>query len=188
MCVGDSSSTFIRLLSNFTKCLKESPSGTAPGPGGCTNEFLQVCLDDDESLQLLYLAAQDLASGKAPPEASVFMLANMTVLSRKDGGVRGIATGTSLRRLVAKSLAKAVWHRSGESLLPIPVRVVNTEDCVGHAVRLATDLDPPTTVLSIDGVGAYDHVLQDFGGGKLSWSAAIRLGNLCSTLVLSLAR
>ena len=48
----------------FTKCLKESPSGVAPGPGGCTNEFLRVCLDDEES----HLAAQDLASGKAPPE------------------------------------------------------------------------------------------------------------------------
>ena len=31
-------------------------------------------------------------------------------------------------------------------------------DCAGHAVRAATEADPQATVLSIDGVGAYDHV------------------------------
>ena len=33
-------------------------------------------------------------------------------------------------------------------------------DCVGHAIRAFTDADPQCTVLSIDGVGAYDHVLR----------------------------
>ena len=34
------------------------------------------------------------------------MTATMTALSKPDGGVRGIATGTSFRRLVAKTLAR----------------------------------------------------------------------------------
>ena len=38
----------------FTKCLRESPSGSSPGPGGCTNEMLRVCLDDEEVLQWSY--------------------------------------------------------------------------------------------------------------------------------------
>ena len=29
---------------------------------------------------------------------------------------------------------------------------------MGHAVRAITDMDPNATLLSIDGVGAYDHV------------------------------
>ena len=33
-------------------------------------------------------------------------------------------------------------------------------DCVGHAVRLMTDADAQATALSIDGIGAYDHVLR----------------------------
>ena len=33
-------------------------------------------------------------------------------------------------------------------------------DCVGHAVRTVTDVDPRATVLSIDGIMAYDHVLR----------------------------
>ena len=33
------------------------------------------------------------------------------------------------------------------------------QTCVGHAIRAMTDANPECTVLSIDGVGAYDHVL-----------------------------
>ena len=34
----------------FHSCLQGSPSSVAPGPGGCTNEILRVCLDDAEIL------------------------------------------------------------------------------------------------------------------------------------------
>ena len=33
-------------------------------------------------------------------------------------------------------------------------------DCVGHAIRAITDANPRASVLSIDGIGAYDHVLR----------------------------
>ena len=32
-------------------------------------------------------------------------------------------------------------------------------DCVGHTIRAMTDDDPECIVLSIDGIGAYDHIL-----------------------------
>ena len=32
----------------FSKCLASAPVGSAPGPGGCPNEMLKVCLDDVE--------------------------------------------------------------------------------------------------------------------------------------------
>ena len=33
-------------------------------------------------------------------------------------------------------------------------------DCVGHAIRAITDQNPRATVLSIDGISAYDHVYR----------------------------
>ena len=33
-------------------------------------------------------------------------------------------------------------------------------DCVGHMLRAATDLDPDATILSVDGIGAFDHVAR----------------------------
>ena len=107
---------------------------------------------------------------KPPPEASeLFMLATMTAVSKKDGGVRGIATGTSFRRLVAKSLARQFGAEveRGDASFQFALSTRAGTDCVGHAARLATDPDPRATVLSIDGVGAHDHVLRSAMLGKL---------------------
>ena len=91
----------------FAKCLREAPSGCPPGPGGCTNEMLRVCLDDHELFQLLFSASEDFARGTVPPTVGrVLMVATMTALQKPDGGVRGIATGMAFRRLVAKCLAR----------------------------------------------------------------------------------
>ena len=74
--------------------------------GGCTNEMLRVSLDDHETIQLLMSAVEDFASATVPDEArKSFMLAAMTALQKKDGGVRGITTGSSFRRLVVKTFA-----------------------------------------------------------------------------------
>ena len=91
----------------FTKCLQNAPSGCAPGPGGCTNEMLRTCLDDPEVFQLLFRAAEDCESASRPETVRrAFMSASMTALHKPDRGVRGIATGTSFRRLVARTLAR----------------------------------------------------------------------------------
>ena len=147
----------------FVKCLRTAPSGTSPGPGGCTNEMLRVCLDDTETLELLVSAAEDFARAETPQEVSKsFMLASMTALQKKDGGVRGIATGTAFRRLVAKTLARQFGPAVEATCSPFQFALSTRAgtDCVGHAVRFATDANPEATVLSIDGVGAYDHVYR----------------------------
>ena len=64
--------------------------------------MLRVCLDNHETLQLLMSAAEDFSRATVPDEArKSSILATMTTLQKKDGGVRGIATGSSFRRLVA---------------------------------------------------------------------------------------
>ena len=45
-------------------------------------------------------------------------------------------------------------------------------DCVGHLLRASTDRDPTSTVLSVDGIGAYDHVLRSAMGRLLQMPAA----------------
>ena len=47
-------------------------------------------------------------------------------------------------------------------------------DCVGHAVRAATDANPMTTVLSVDGIGAYDHVYHAAMMSKLLEVSSLR--------------
>ena len=71
-------------------------------------------------------------------------MATMTAVSKTDVGVRGIATGTEK---TCAPFQFALSARAGT-------------DWVGHAVRAMTDLDPRLTVLSIDGIGACDHVFR----------------------------
>ena len=73
---------------------------------------------------------------------------------KKDGGVRGIATGTSFRRLVAKTLARQ-FGKVVESTCA-PFQVALGTDCVGH------------------GIGAYDHVLRSAMMSKLCTVAGCR--------------
>ena len=143
----------------FVSAVRRSPSGSAPGPGGCTNEVLRMCLDDAHVLDLLCLAAEDFARGETPASRS-FLRATMTALS-KNGGIRGIATGSSFRRLEGKTLARQ-FGAVVEVCAPFQFAFSSRAgtDCVGHAIRVMTDLDARATVLSVDGVGAYDHVLR----------------------------
>ena len=95
--------------------------------------MLRVCLDDCEVLQLLLLAAEDFARGSPPAEVTqLFTMATMTAVSKTDGGVRGIATGTSFRRLVARTLARQFMKDVEKTFRPFPVCSV---DAGWHRLR-----------------------------------------------------
>ena len=65
----------------FVACLKSSPRGSAPGPGGGTFEHLRVLLDDEEGLDALFDAAEGMARADMPQEvAEAYMMARMTAL------------------------------------------------------------------------------------------------------------
>ena len=104
------------------------------------------------------------------------MLATMTALRKADGGVRGIATGTVFRRLVAKCLSRQYVKEVEKDCAPYQFAMSTRAgtDCVGHAIRAITDYDPNRTVLSIDGVGAYDHVLRSAMLSKLHEVESLR--------------
>ena len=49
-------------------------------------------------------------------------LGRLAALQKPDGGVREIVVGDIMRRLVARTMAKRVAGRGGESYSPVPVR------------------------------------------------------------------
>ena len=89
-----------------------------------------------------------------------FDVGHHDTLQKKDGGVRGVPTGTAFRRLVAKILARQFSDEVEAACAPLQFALSTRAgtDCVGHAFRVATKLNPNLTVLSIDGAGAHDHV------------------------------
>ena len=98
-----------------------------------------MCLDDRDTL-LLTKVAKDFARATVLVDvfwAFMFMTATMTALKKRDGGVRGIATGTVFRRLVAKTLARQFGGEVEASCSPFQFALTTRAgvDCVGHVVR-----------------------------------------------------
>ena len=97
------------------------------------------------------------------------MGARLTALAKPDGGGRRIATGTSVRRLAARTLAKQFTKVFEAEIAPFQDALSTRAgtDCVGHMLRAATAGDLRLTILSVDGIGAYDHVLRASMLGRL---------------------
>ena len=77
------------------------------GPGGWTYEHLKVLMDEMDVFDFIFEAASSVAQERVPVDIQgPLMSARLTALSKNDGGVRGIATGCTFRRLVARSLAR----------------------------------------------------------------------------------
>ena len=146
-------------LKMFANCVRSAPSGSSPGPGGRSNEMLRVLMEDKESLLHLHASAKDFARADVPQ-------------SVHDGQHNRVAEArwrrerrcnrTSFWRLVAMTLARQFGTEVEAACAPFQFTLSTRAgvDCVGHAVRAATDADPMTKVLSVDGTGAHDRVYR----------------------------
>ena len=155
----------------FFDSLRSAPRGSSAGPGGCTYEHLKLMLDDTDSQELLLATCNLLAQGKVLVViGTALMGAWLTALTKPSGGVRGIATGCTVRRLVARTLAKQFMKVFEAECAPFQYALSTRAgtDCVGHLLRAATDANLNATILTVDGIGAYDHVLRSAMLGRLA--------------------
>ena len=128
---------------------RSSRRGTAGAPSGMTNEHLRPLLDNPQELHLFFRVAELLARGQVPENgASVLRKGRMTALQKPGGGVRVVA------RTISQQLAKVVESATAPFQYALSTRAGC--ECVAHALQAMTDLDPEATILSIDGVSAYD--------------------------------
>ena len=113
-----------------------------------TVEHLRPLLDNPRDSHALFLMAEQLVQGMAP-EAAVRALRLSRVLRKPTGGVRSIVARDNVRRLVVKNVTSpfqcAFSTRAGC-------------ECIVHALQALCEQDPNATILSIDGVGAFDLV------------------------------
>ena len=103
--------------------------------------------------------AQSFAQASIPEEIlAALRVGQMTALQKPNGGVRGIVVGDVIRRLVAKTMAKQFMARFETATKPFQYALATRAGCesIAHAVQVASDRDPRATVLSFDGVGAFD--------------------------------
>ena len=156
----------------FLQTLRSTRRGVSGGPAGMRNEHLKVLLPDAEALAMLGCAAHLLANARVPLDVSRPLALGRMVALQKSGAqrrVRGIVVGDTFRRVVAKSLAKQYAEDFAAVCAPLQFGVATKagSDCIVHLLRAETDGDEHRVIISLDGVGAYDHARRAAMLGKL---------------------
>ena len=143
------------IATNLRRCRK----GSAPGPTGLTGDLGRVLLDDPATLdafcQVCLRVARAVVPGSIMPALG---LGRLVALRKPKGSVRGLVVGDFLRRLVARSLAQHFCGAIDSACRPCQFALSTRAGSEALAHGLATEADPSLTILSVDGVGAYDHV------------------------------
>ena len=86
----------------------------------------------------------------------------LVALRKPNGRVRALVVGDVLRRLLGRALAQHFAPHFQSACLPHQFGLstrVGTE-AVNRPLRAATEANPRATVLSVDAVGAFDHVAR----------------------------
>ena len=112
------------------------------------------------SFSAAYVAGR-LAAADVPGKiACALRIGRMVALTKPTGGVRALVMGDVFRRLVARTLAQQFGEQFRQACAPFQFALGTRAgaEALARALRAATEANPRTTVLSIDGVGAYDHI------------------------------
>ena len=139
--------------------LRRSRRGAAPGPSGYTAEIVRLILDDSAAVDSFGAVATRLARAQLPATiAQALGLGRLIAIRKPAGGVRGIVVGDYLRRLVARTLAQHFAPAFDVATRPHQYALATRAgtEALAHSLQLECEIDPTLTVLSVDGVGAYD--------------------------------
>ena len=152
---------FVLDQDTFLECLRTAKRGAAGGPSGMTIEHIRSLLESPNDSSLLFRAAEELSRGNMPDEViRMLRMGRMTALQKPRGGVRGIVAGDIVRRLVSRAMAKQLGEAFEQATAPYQYALSTRAgcECVSHVLQGLTDLDAHATVMSIDGIGAYDSI------------------------------
>ena len=141
--------------------LRSTGRGSAQDLAGMRYEHLRVLLEDDQAWASFCELAQDFARAAVPEDImQALRLGRMTALQKENGKVRGIVAGSVLRRLVCRAVASQHSDAFLERTSPFQYALQTKAgtDTLATALRFITDTDPDAVIVSLDGVGAFDHV------------------------------
>ena len=159
------------LESDILGAIKTFIPGSAGGPDGLRPQHLKdlTCASTgDAGRRLLTLLTQFTnlcLAGRVPAEIQpVFCGASLCALNKKDGGIRPIAVGSTLRRLIAKTACKAVTVKMAERFLPVKLGfgVPRATESAAHAARqYLSNLQPGYGLLKLDFSNAFNSIRRD---------------------------
>ena len=151
--------------------IKSFAPGSAGGPDGLRPQHLKdlTTASAGEAGQRLLVQLTKFTNlcllGRVPVEIQpIFCGASLCALNKQNGGIRPIAVGSTLRRLVAKAACKAVSSKMAERFLPIQLGfgVPKATEAAAHAARCyVANLQTGQGLLKLDFCNAFNTLSRD---------------------------
>ena len=156
--------------SSVARAIRSFPCGSAGGPDRLRpqhlKDILQSARDDDSPfLQTLASFCALVLEGRVPDVVRPFFFgATLVALEKQSGGVRPIAVGCTLRRLVAKTAGLSVVDSMAELLSPrqLGYGVRGGAEAAVHAARyFLQNLSSGEVLLKLDFRNAFNSIRRD---------------------------
>jgi hypothetical protein len=147
----------------FAEALRSSRRGLSAAVTGNRNEYLKLCLEEDIAFNLLHQAASRLARAQVPESIIAAMkISKLTALLKPNGRVRGISAAEVFRRLTSKTVARQEQSILRDAVSPLNFGLSDRSgtDALAHFLQFLSDMHPGKVIMTIDGVGAFDHVCR----------------------------
>ena len=141
--------------------LRTAGRGSAQDLAGTRYEHFRVLLEDVELWGILCKLLQAFARADVPDEVGqALRLGRMTALQKDNGKVRGIVAGSVLRRLTCRAVVMQFSDELMAATAPYQFALQTRAgtEALAHILRYLTEVDEDAVVVSLDGVGAFDHV------------------------------
>ena len=158
-------------IEELQRALHSFPARSGVGPDGLRPQHLKDLAGvpgetGANFFAALCKAANVIMSGDVHGQiANVLFGANLTPLLKKDGGIRPIASGAVLRRLVGKIISRRVQERLGEPFRPVQLGYGTKGGCeiAVHATRafLEKGTDDIKCLLKLDFKNAFNTIRRD---------------------------
>jgi len=154
---------------DIMKAISSFPSGSAGGPDGLIPQHLKDLVSrqtgDTQLLSSLTSFANLLLSKRLPVEISkIFFGGKLIAIQKKDGGIRPIVIGYTLRRMTAKAANLHAMTRANSILAPLQVGVGSPlgAEAAAHATRrYIQELPEDHILVKLDFKNAFNSVSRD---------------------------
>ena len=156
--------------SAIIEAIKSFPAGSAGGIDGLRPQHLKDLIgqNGEAALKLVNCLTEFsnvCLAGQVPQSiCPIFFGASLCALNKKDGGLRPIAVGCTLRRLVAKTASRLVLDKMAAKMVPIQLGFGVKQGCeaAAHAARhFLRGLLPGQAILKLDFVNAFNAISRE---------------------------
>ena len=148
----------------FARNLRSSRRGAAAGPSGMTMEHLRPLLDCPPATHSFFLMAEQFSKAMIPRSfVDGLRMGRITALQKPNGGVRGIVAGDAIRRLVSRTIAQQLGPAVEKATAPHQYAMTTKAgcECIAHVLQSVCESNPQSTVVSVDGVSAFDLISRE---------------------------